>query len=109
MRMAAAGTVAFVIPGMRVRPDVMPVIGNGFDVVVGVRIEMWTGLPLIARPLDNVEKMWNHTRLDKTLPIRIEIDSPRIARAVREDLELSSLRMIPPDAGVDLCPLLFRR
>src|SRR5687768_14094647 len=53
--------------------------------------------------------MRNDARLDEALTHRIEIDAPRIARSVREHLELPFLRMKTPDARVDLCPLIIGR
>lgn len=47
---AAARRVAAVVAAVRRGAEEMTVIGDGLDVVVGVRVEMLPGLPLVARP-----------------------------------------------------------
>ena len=88
---------------------VVQMVGDGFDVVVGVRIEMRTRLSLVTSALDHVKQMWNHTRLDNALPVFVEVNAPRIARALGENLEDMFRRMITPDTGVDARPLAVRR
>jgi len=44
--------------------------------------------------------MWNNTDGNEWVAIVIEIDSPRIARAVCENLELVPDWMIPPHPGI---------
>src|SRR6187431_552783 len=80
----------------------MSMIRNRLDIVVGVRVEMLPGLPLVASALNHVEKMRDYAGLGEELAIRIEIDAPRIAGALGENLELILRGMIAPIARVDL-------
>ena len=106
---AAARRVAAVVAAVRRGAEEMTVIGDGLDVVVGVRVEMLPGLPLVARALDDVEEVRNHARLGKEIAVRIPINPPRIARAVREHLEFLPLRLVAPHARIDLHAILVRR
>src|SRR5262249_11884147 len=108
MGVSAAGAVGFVVARPRVGPLPMQMIGDGLDVVIGVRIEVGAGLAMIAAPLDDVEGMRNDTGLDKCLAVIVEIEAPGIAGPVREDLELVPSRMIAPDAGVYWHAVLVR-
>ncbi len=46
--MAAAGRVGAVVAAVRIGADEVPVLGDRLDVVVGVRVEVLAGLPLVA-------------------------------------------------------------
>ena len=60
---------------------------DGLDVVIGMGIEMFAGLPLITAALNDVKKVRNHAGRAKCLTEIVEIDSPGIARAVGENFE----------------------
>ena len=45
----------------------------------------------------------------KNSPFVVEVEPPRVARAVGEDLEDVLRRMVAPDAGVDRRAVLVRR
>src|SRR5690242_2290550 len=79
----------------------MNVVGNRFDIVIDVRIEMRPRLPVIAPALDHVKQVRNNTRLDDALAVLIKIYAPRITGAFRENLKSLPRRMIPPYSRVD--------
>ena len=99
--MAAAGGVGPAVAAMRVGAEVMPVIGDGLDVVVGVGIEMLARLPLVPASLDHVVEVGDDAGGDEHLAAGVEVDAPGVAGAVGEDLEGVPGRVIAPDAGVD--------
>ena len=87
----------------------MHVIGNGANVRVDVRIEMPPALPMITPALNHVPQVRDDTRGDERLSAIVKIQSPRIARAPREHLELVLRGMITPHAGIDALALGIRR
>ena len=110
VRMAAARGAGAAVAG--VRPLIagpMNMIGNGFDVVVNVRIEMRAGLALVTAALNHVEQMRNDAGFDDALAVLVEIDAPRIAGAFGKQFEHMLGRMITPDAGVDARAFAVRR
>src|SRR5262249_5669005 len=56
-----------------------------------------------------VKSVRHHARLDERLAVGVEVQTPRIARAFREDFKDVPGRMIAPDAGIDRCAVLVRR
>src|SRR5690606_6266359 len=88
-------------------PHIMNMIGNGLDIIVGIRIKMLPGLTLISGPLDNVEQMGYYTNGNKWMSIIIEIDSPWVTCALGKDFEFTSCRMVPPYAGIQFGPLVI--
>ncbi len=100
VRMAAAGGVGPAVAAVRVGPQVMPVVGDRLDVVVGIGIEMLARLPLVPASLDHVIKMRDHAGRDDHLAARIEVDAPGVAGAMGEDLEDVPGRVVAPDARV---------
>src|SRR5438874_1457681 len=109
MRMPAARRIAAPIAAMRRRAEVVPVIGDRLNVVVGEGIEVRARLAVVAPALDHVEEMRNHAGLNDALPARVEIDAPRIARPFREKLELPPHWMKAPHPGVQVYTLFFGR
>src|SRR5262249_60040676 len=81
--------------------EIVPVIGDRCDVVVRVGVEMLARLALVPTALNHVIKMRDHAGGDEHLAAGIEVDSPRVAGAVCEDLEFVPYGMVPPDASVD--------
>ena len=77
------------------------VAGDRLDVVEGPGIEVLAALPLIASALDHVEKVRDDTGLDEALAVRVEVNAPRVAGAVRERLENVPRGMVAPHAGVE--------
>ena len=61
---------------------------------------MLAGLPTITGSGDDMVQVWYDAGGCKRVAVVVEVHPPRIARTVREYLELVSLRMIPPDARV---------
>src|SRR5262249_29959319 len=56
----------------------------------------------------DVEQMRDDARFDEAFAMLVEIEAPRIARALCEDLELVTGRVVAPDASVDRRALLRR-
>jgi len=81
-------------------------IGDGHDLREGVGVVVTARLSLVARPLDDVEEVRNDASGEEGLTSIVEVDSPGIAGAPREDLELPLRRVIAPDPGVDRHALL---
>ncbi len=50
--MAAAGGVGPAVAAVGVGAEVMPMVGDRLDVVIGIGIEVLARLPLVAAPLD---------------------------------------------------------
>ena len=101
MGVAAAGRVGAVVARVRRRADPMPMLGDRLDVVVGVGVEVLAGLTLVAAALNHVIQVRDHAGREKRLALVVEIDAPRIARAVGEDFEHVLRGVIAPDAGID--------
>ncbi len=94
--------VGFVTPP-RVVLDVarvVQVVGDGLDVVVGVRVEVVPRLSLIAGSGDDVVQVRNDARRDEGVALLVEVHAPRVAGSVSEHFELVPLRMVSPDARV---------
>ena len=87
----------------------MKVLGDRFDIVVGVWIEVISTLAMLSSTLDHVKQMWNYTSRNECVSDFVEVDSPRVAGSMREDFKFVSHRMVPPDASVDRYPLVVRR
>ena len=85
---------------------VVQVVGDGFDIVVGVRVEVLTRLPLIAGSGDDVIQMRNDARRDERVALLVEVQSPRVAGSFREHFELVPLRMVSPDTCVEFGSLV---
>ena len=81
-------------------PDVMCVVGNRFNVVEGIGVEVLPTLTVITAPLHHVPQVWNHTGRNKRLTPVIEIDAPWMTGAMRKDFELMFCRVITPDTRV---------
>ena len=75
----------------------------GLVAVVGVVL---AALSQQACALDHVEEMGNDAHLRPQVAVLIEVDAPRIAAALGEDLEAVRHRMVAPHAGVH--PLAIR-
>src|SRR5438552_10987532 len=100
MSMAAAHGIGTAIGGVRaLAAGVMKMIGNGFDIVEDVWIEVLAALPFVASALDHVPQMRNDAGFDETLSMLVEIDAPGIARAFGEELKDAPGRMETPNAG----------
>ena len=98
---SSAGFVRSTVPAVWSSTNIMTMVGDGFDIVVGVRIEVQATLTFVARSLNDVIQVRNNTRREESLAAVVEIDSPRIARAVRKDLERMTSRMVSPDSCID--------
>ena len=89
------------VPAVRCSANVMPVVSDGFDIVVRVRIEVQASLTLVTCTLNNVIQMRNDTGCEKRLASIVEIDAPRIARAVCKHFEGMASGMVSPDPCVE--------
>src|SRR5438552_3672069 len=87
----------------------MHVIRNGFYIIIGIRVKMGAGLPLVTPALNGMKQVRYHAGFHKTLSMLVKIDSPGIARAFGEEFENVFQRMITPDSGIDADPFPFRR
>ncbi len=90
-------------------PHVMPMVRDGFDVIIDIRIKMLPGLPLVSRAGNDVIQMRNHAGCDKRLAAVVEIDAPGIAGPPGENFKLMPDRMIPPDPGIEGFALFIGR
>ena len=88
------------------RPVAM--IGDGLDVAVDVRVEVLAALAMVDAAGDHVPEVRDHARADEQLSLRVVVDAPRVAEAVRDDLEHVLRRVVPPDAAVDLDPVALQ-
>lgn len=80
---------------------VVQVIGDRFDVRIGVWIEVLTSLTLIATAGNHVIQVWNNTGRHESVAVIIEVNSPRVARPFSKDFEFVPQRMVAPHPGVD--------
>ena len=101
VRVTATETTADRVPRPLVRALPVPVRGNRFDVVVGVRVEVLPRLALVAATLHDVPEVRNHAGFDEEIAVRIVVQPPRVRGALREDFKRMPRRMISPDARVD--------
>ena len=107
---AAAGRARAAVGGVRsLRADPVPVIGDGLDVVVGVRIEVLARLPLVPSALDDVVEVLDDARGREGVAVVVEVEPPRVARALGEDFEDVPGRVIAPDAAVERRAVGVRR
>ena len=136
VRVTAARRVGTRVAAVRRPAEVVAVVGDGLEVVVDKRVDgllaglgeilrevirrdasrllearrvVLAALPLVAPALNHVEEVRDDARLDEELPVLVEVQPPRIARALGEDLEAFLHRLIAPHAGVDELPLGVRR
>src|SRR5262245_28920818 len=100
MRVATAGGVGPAVSSVGIGSEIMPVVGDRLDMVVGVGIEMLARLALVPAALNHVIEMGNDAGGDEHLAARVEVDSPRVARAVGEDFKVMPQWVVPPDGGV---------
>src|SRR5579884_257290 len=84
-------------------------IGDGWDIGVGVGVKVQACLSEIAATLDDMEGVGYDTRLHECLAVRIEVQSPRIAGAVREYFEDVLGGMIAPDSCIERNAVLIGR
>ena len=105
----AAGAVAAAVAAVRRRPDVVPVVRDGLDVVERVRVEVRAALPAVPAALDHVPHVRDDARFDEEVAVRVVVQPPRVRRAVREHLERVPRRVVAPHARVDRRALVVRR
>jgi len=86
----------------------MPVIGDGLDIIIDVRIDVAAALAMVDPAGDHMPEMRDDARRDEELAVVIEIEAPRIAKAVRDDFKAILRGMIPPNAAVDVLTILDR-
>ena len=81
------------------------VIRNGLNVVIDIRVEVTTCLPVVAPALNDVKHVRNDTGSHERLTVLIKIQPPRITGAIGEHLELFIERVVAPHPGIDLLTL----
>ena len=64
------------LPPCGVGADVVAVVGDRLDVVVGVRVEVLARLALVAAALDDVEAVRDDAGLDERLAVVVEVERP---------------------------------
>ncbi len=79
--------------------------GDRLDVVERVRVEVDSRLSLISRSLNDVVQVGNDAGRGEGVAAVVEVDAPRIAGPLGEDLERVPRGVIPPDARIDRNPL----
>ena len=84
-------------------------VGDRLDVVEGVRIEVLAGLPLVAGARNHVIQVRDDAGGRERVAVVVEVEAPRIAGALGEDLEGLPGRVIAPDRAVELLTLGIRR
>src|SRR5680860_64377 len=108
MGVAATGRRGPKITGMGATvSQIMHVVGNGLDIIIGIGIEMLPPLSLIPRPLNDMVHMGNNANGDKGMSIVVKIYSPRVTGTFGKDLELMSGRMVAPYRGIQLRTLFI--
>src|SRR5215217_3527461 len=74
------------------------VVSDGFNVIVHIRIEMLTTLPVIYPARDHVPQMRDHTGGDQHLPFRVKVDTPRVTKTVSDHFKCFFGGMKTPDS-----------
>ena len=77
-------------------------VGDRLDVAVDVRVEVLAALAVVDAAGNHVPEVRDDARADEQLALGVVVDAPRIAEAVRDDLEDVLGRVIPPHAAVDV-------
>ena len=77
------------------------VVADRLNVVVDVWVDVWLALLVIDAALHDMKQMRDHTAGGEALAVVVEIESPWIRQAPRENFERLSSWMIPPDSTVD--------
>ena len=107
---AASGRARAAVGGMRpLLAHPVAVIGDGLDVVVGVRIEVLVRLPLVPSALDDVVQVLDDAGGREGVAVVVEVEPPRIARALGESFEDVPGRVIAPDPAVERRAVGVRR
>ena len=98
---AAAGRIRSAVAGVRpVLADPVHVVGHRLDVVEDVGVEVPARLPLVACAGNHVVEVLDHAGGREGVAVVVEVESPRIARALGEHLEGPRRRVIAPDRPV---------
>ena len=108
MRVPAARLIGLAVPAVWCRPDVMPMVGDSFNIVVGVWVEVHAPLSFVTCPLDDVVQVRDNAGGKERLTTVVEIDTPWVARSVREDFKNMSRRMVTPNSSVDTLAIFVR-
>ncbi len=80
--MPTASRIGATVAAMRIGTHIVPVIGDGLDIVVGIGIKVLASLAFIAATLNHVIEMGYDTSGDKGLASIVEVDTPWIASSV---------------------------
>ncbi len=67
----------------------VPMVGDGLDVAVDVRVEVLASLALVDAAGDDVQEVRDHAGADDELTLGVVVDAPGVAEAVGHDLEPS--------------------
>ena len=84
----------------------IPVLGVALRLIAVVGV-MLAALPEDPSSLDHVEEVRNDAHFGPEVAVLIEVDAPRIAAALGENLESVSHRMVTPHTGIDPLTIIF--
>ena len=85
----------------------IPVLGVALRLVAVVGVVL-AALPEDPSSLDHVEEVRNDAHFGPEVAVLIEVDAPRIAAALGENLESVGRRMVTPDTRIDPLTIVFR-
>ena len=84
----------------RVGRHLVAMVHDARQQLVGVGKHRLAALPHVNAAGGHVEHVVNHARAEKRVARAVEVHAPRIARAIRIDLELPRLDVVARDGGV---------
>ena len=108
MRVPATYCIGFPVSSMGRCTDIVSMLGNGFDIVKGVRVKVISSLPFIAPTLNHMIQVWDYAGGNEGLSAIVKIDTPWVASSMSKDLEFMLYRMISPYSCIDWFSLSVR-
>ena len=85
----------------------MTVINYFFNIIINVRIEMLTTLPMINATRHNMKKMRDHTRTNKDLALGIIINAPRVTESMSYSFKSVFSWMVFPNTPININAICF--
>ena len=86
----------------------MTVFRDRTDITVGVRIKMTASLAVIQAAGDDMPQVRDHACCNEKLPLGVVVDTPRIAKTVRNNFKHFLSWVIAPDTTINLLTLPFK-